>query len=61
MKIMGRPAHMTDTFMSDSLEEAGFMEVTVAARAKQPHAPWAREKHFKDIGSMVMLSCETGI
>jgi hypothetical protein len=61
MRIMGRPAHMTDTFMRDRLEEAGFTEVNVAARVKQPHAPWAREKHFKEIGLLVLLSCETGI
>ncbi|KAA8896149.1 S-adenosyl-L-methionine-dependent methyltransferase, partial [Sphaerosporella brunnea] len=60
MVVMGRPAHMTDTFLRDQLVGAGFVDVVVAARAKQPHAPWAREKHFKEIGSMVLLSNETG-
>ena len=56
---LGRPAYATKELLRSLLEDAGFVDVKVV-EAKQPLAPWAKDKEAKKTGAMVLLASQTG-
>jgi len=55
----GRPPHVTGDMLREELENVGFVDVVVD-RYKHPIAPWAMDPDLKRVGSMALLSAQTG-
>ena len=60
MVKISRTPHVTDQTLVKLLVDAGFEDVTVAAKAKLPCGPWPRSSRMKKIGAINLLASLTG-
>jgi hypothetical protein len=60
MAKINRPFPSGHKDLTERLDNAGFVDVHYRLY-KQPVGLWAKEKKFKDIGGMALMTCDTGM
>ena len=60
MRKNKRPFPSSHRDLTSKQEKAGFEDIQYKMY-KQPIGLWPKEKRFKDIGSMALLTCESGM
>jgi hypothetical protein len=59
MAKINRPFPSSVKGLTEKLEKAGFVDI-VHRLYKQPVGLWPKEKKFKNIGGMALMTCDSG-